>query len=286
MHAAYLRQPTVCGDAVVFVADDDLWRVDVGGGTAQRLTAGLGEPGTPCLSPDGRWIAYTGRDEQHPEVWLMPAEGGPAQRLTWLAADTSVRGWTPDGQILFSSNHGQPFLRNVHAFSVPVEGGLPQPLGLGQVNHLAFGPDGQRVIGRNTLDPARWKRYRGGTAGHLWVDAAGSGEFPPHERTVRQPDLADVAGRPGLVSRRWRGRGQSLLGELRWQRPAASYRPRRALRAPRADRWPAHRLPVRRAALAVRPGAGRGPPHRRARARRRARSAPAASCRRPSICRA
>ena len=54
MHAAYLRQPTVCGDAVVFLADDDLWRVDVGGGTAQRLSAGLGEPGTPCLSPDGR----------------------------------------------------------------------------------------------------------------------------------------------------------------------------------------------------------------------------------------
>lgn len=177
MHAAYLRQPTLCGDAVVFVADDDLWRVDVGGGAAQRLTAGLGEPGTPCLSPDGRWIAYTGRDEQHPEVWLMPAEGGPARRLTWLAADTSVRGWTPDGQILFSSNHGQPFFRNVHAFSVPVEGGLPQPLRLGQVNHLAFGPEGQRVIGRNTLDPARWKRYRGGTAGHLWVDASGSGEF-------------------------------------------------------------------------------------------------------------
>ena len=56
MHAAYLRQPTLCGDLVVFVADDDLWRVDAHGGTAQRLTAGLGEPGTPCLSPDGRWI--------------------------------------------------------------------------------------------------------------------------------------------------------------------------------------------------------------------------------------
>jgi len=174
---AYLRQPTIAGDTVVFVADDDLWRVGAGGGVAHRLSAGLSEPATPCLSPDGQWLAYTGRDEQHAEVWLMPAAGGPARRLTWLASELAVRGWTADGHILFCGNHGQPFFRHWHAFTVAPEGGLPERLELGQVNHLAFGPAGARVIGRNTADPARWKRYRGGTAGHLWVDADGSGQF-------------------------------------------------------------------------------------------------------------
>lgn len=174
---AYLRQPTIQGDTIVFVSDDDLWRVDAGGGTAQRLTAGLSEPATPCLSTDGAWIAYIGRDEQHPEVMLMPATGGPARRLTWLGPDTLVRGWTPQGQILFVSTWGQPFFRNHHAFTLDPAGGMPQPLKLGQVNHLAYGPRGMRVIGRNTGDPARWKRYRGGTAGHLWIDAAGDGQF-------------------------------------------------------------------------------------------------------------
>ena len=174
---AYLRQPTLQGDSIVFVSDDDLWLASTRGGIARRLTAGLSEPSTPCLSPDGRWLAFIGRDEQHPEVHLMPAEGGPSRRLTWLGPDTLVRGWTPQGHILFVSAWGQPFFRNHQAFTLDPAGGMPQPMNLGQVNHLAFGPGGARVIGRNTADPARWKRYRGGTAGHLWIDANGSGRF-------------------------------------------------------------------------------------------------------------
>jgi tricorn protease len=173
----YLRHPTMRGDTIVFVCDDDLWQVGSEGGTARRLTAGLSEPSTPCLSPDGRWLAFVGRDEQHPEVYVMPAEGGDARRLTWLGPDAMVRGWTPQGHILFVTTHGQPFFRNYHAYTLDPAGGAPQPLPWGQVNHLAFGPAGACVIGRNTADPARWKRYRGGTAGHLWIDAEGSQQF-------------------------------------------------------------------------------------------------------------
>ena len=175
--AGYLRHPTLNGDTVVFVCDDDLWRVDAAGGVARRLTAGLGEPSTPALSVDGRQIAFVGRDEQHPEVYLMSADGGAPRRMTWLGPDVMVRGWTREGHILFVTTYGQPFFRNYRAFTLSPEGGMPELVPLGQVNHLAFGPGNAKVIGRNTSDPARWKRYRGGTAGYLWIDADGSGEF-------------------------------------------------------------------------------------------------------------
>lgn len=56
-------------------------------------------------------------------------------------------------------------------------GGEPVRLPYGIANAIAFGPNGAVVLGRNIREPAFWKRYRGGTAGYLWIDAQGTGEF-------------------------------------------------------------------------------------------------------------
>jgi len=37
-HQGYLRHPTLRGDAIVFVSDDDLWIVATDGGPARRMT--------------------------------------------------------------------------------------------------------------------------------------------------------------------------------------------------------------------------------------------------------
>ena len=208
--AAYLRQPSVHGDTLVFVSDDDLWRVSTQGGVAVRLSAGLSEPATPCLSPCGQWLAYAGRDEAHSEVWLMPAAGGAARRLTWLGSDLAVRGWTPDGHIVFCSNHGQPFFRNWHAFTLDPAGGLPVRVPLGQINHLAHGPGGRRLIGRNTADPARWKRYRGGTAGHLWIEAEAPAEVSAAGPAFRR--MSELQG--NISSPMWLGGRVHFLSDF------------------------------------------------------------------------
>ncbi|MBD2460145.1 PDZ domain-containing protein [Oscillatoria sp. FACHB-1407] len=176
--AGYYRFPTIHGDRVVFVCEDDLWSVPAAGGVASRLTANLGEVSRPYLSPDGSQLAFIGREEGHAEVYCLPAEGGVAQRLTFLGAQTSVVGWSRDGQsILFSSNSAQPFRRIFNLYAIDPQGGLPERLPYGLAHHIALGANGGVVLGRNTGDPARWKRYRGGTAGVLWIDPEGSGTF-------------------------------------------------------------------------------------------------------------
>ncbi|GHO44996.1 S41 family peptidase [Ktedonospora formicarum] len=174
----YLRYPHIFRDQIVFVAEDDLWVVGDEGGRAERWTAGVGEVSHPRFSPDGKYLAFVGEEEGPSEVYVMPATGEPAHRLTFQGAGCRVLGWTPDSkEILYASNAEQFTPRFQGIFAVRIEGGLPRALPYGMANAISYGPEGGVVLGRNIREPARWKRYRGGTVGHLWCDTEGSGTF-------------------------------------------------------------------------------------------------------------
>src|SRR5581483_6869073 len=176
--SGYVRSPAIRGDDVVFVCEDDLWRVPAQGGQAHRLTAGVGEAGGPKLSPDCELVAFVGREEGPPDVYVMPVEGGAARRLTYQGGMVTVTGFTRDGRsVLYATDAERPFFRERWLYRVYVAGGLPEQLPYGAASSISYGPGGGAVLGRVVDDPARWKRYRGGRVGDLWVDPTGSGEF-------------------------------------------------------------------------------------------------------------
>lgn len=180
MPAGYYRFPTIYAERVVFVSEDDLWEVPASGGIARRLTSNLGEVSRPCFSPDGQMLAFVGREEGQSEVYVMPALGGPARRLTYLgAAFCRTQRWTPDGRIVFASNAEQWHPGATELFTIAPEDTLPVKLPYGVARSIDFGPNGGMVLGRNTDDPARWKRYQGGTAGQILIDPDGRGDFRP-----------------------------------------------------------------------------------------------------------
>ena len=104
----YLRHPAIRGDNIVFVCDDDLWSVGAQGGTARRLTAGLGEPSTPCLSPDGKWLAYSREDSGAWHLWVMDLAGRHHTRITDGGCNSVEPAWGPGSRsIVYASDCGR-----------------------------------------------------------------------------------------------------------------------------------------------------------------------------------
>ncbi|MCA9795866.1 MAG: PD40 domain-containing protein, partial [Candidatus Eremiobacteraeota bacterium] len=111
-------------------------------------------------------------------MFVLDTTNWESRRLTFLGGDTRATGWSRDSRrVIFATNAGAPFGRVFQLGSVPVEGGLTELLPWGPAAHIDYAPKKGAVLGRHTWDPARWKRYRGGTAGQLWVDPKEKGEF-------------------------------------------------------------------------------------------------------------
>lgn len=168
--SALLQQPTVSKTTIVFVYAGDLWSVTREGGEAKRLTTGPGRELSPCFSPDGTQVAFTGEYDGNIDGYVMPAVGGVPKRLTWHPAADTVLGWTPDGKkILFSSNRNS-YSRFARLFTVSLEGGLEDELPLPMGFEGAYSPDGSQIayvpIGRAFN---AWKRYRGGMTTPVWI---------------------------------------------------------------------------------------------------------------------
>ncbi|MFJ4691628.1 S41 family peptidase [Streptomyces sp. NPDC088766] len=176
--AAYFRFPHLQGELVAFTAEDDVWLAPLDGGRAWRVSADNMPVTLPRISPDGTTVAWTSTRDGAPEVHVAPVDGGPATRLTyWGSPLTRVRGWTPDGLVLVLSTHDQASGRRSWARAVPLDGGPATTLPYGPVGGVAFGPHTVLVSASMGREAAHWKRYRGGTAGKLWIDRDGDGEF-------------------------------------------------------------------------------------------------------------
>jgi tricorn protease len=174
---AYLRFPHLHGDTVAFTAEDDVWVAPLDGGRAWRVSADNVPVNHPRISPDGTRLAWTSTRDGAPEVHLAPLDGGSTTRLTYWGTRTQVRGWTPDGEVLALSTHGQSSLRRTWARAIPLDGGPATTLPYGPVGDVAYGPHTVLLSAPMGREAAWWKRYRGGTAGKLWIDREGDGEF-------------------------------------------------------------------------------------------------------------
>lgn len=194
----YFRSPDLQDDTLVFTAEGDIWLADVETGQTQRLTTHPAEELHAEISPDGQWIAFSANYEGATEVYVIPRIGGLAKRLSYENAVAVVQGWTPQGEVIFSTNS---------RLSVPGSWGLvtvnPNTLVTNQIpladaiegvvddanDYLYFVRFGLQVSADNV------KAYRGGAQGKLWRYKLNSKQeaeqvLPNHHGSIRQPMIA------------------------------------------------------------------------------------------------
>lgn len=141
----FFNYPTIANDTIVFTYESDLWTVNAKGGVAARLTTFPGTETMAKLSPDGKWIAFTGTYEGNADVYVMPASGGVPKRLTFHPGADVVAGWTPDSKaVLFRSNRNS-YSRFNRLFTVALDGGLPHEVPLPEGIMGSFSPDGRSI---------------------------------------------------------------------------------------------------------------------------------------------
>ncbi len=125
--AFFLSNPCLSpdGKTVVFSFEGDLWKAALADGQAVRLTAMQGYETNARISPDGKWLAFTGRQMGNADVYVMPLAGGEIKQLTYHSATDEVNSWSWDSKtIYFTSNRsGQQ-----SGFTVGINGGTPQRL--------------------------------------------------------------------------------------------------------------------------------------------------------------
>lgn len=178
----YYRQPSLRGDTLVFVSEGDLWKVNVKGGPASRLTSHLGNETDPEISPDGQLVAFSATYEGAGEIYVMPIDGGAPTRLTFDSARSWVSGWTPDGRIIAATDvfSGLPSMQLVLIDPKGAPSPARERIPLAQAADGTYDDTGKTLFfTRLAFQGSHTKRYKGGTAQNLWRFGAGDAEATP-----------------------------------------------------------------------------------------------------------
>jgi len=179
--ARLMRFPDINGDQVVFVFAGNIWTVPASGGDARQLTSHRGLELFPKISPDGRWIAFSGQYSGTMQVYIMPSQGGTPVQLTFYndvgpmpprgGFDNVVLGWTSDSKsVLFRGNRTEYGDRMGRYFLANINGGLEKELPIPFGGFADLSPDDTKMAFTFPDREFRtWKRYKGGRASNIFI---------------------------------------------------------------------------------------------------------------------
>jgi Tol biopolymer transport system component len=171
--------PRLGPDYLLYVSStgtsESIWKL--ANETATQLWSDQGAQifGGPAISPDGRYIAFSVRQNGKTLLYRMQADGTNARIVTTSLALQGAPAWAPDGQSITSAADDHSV---THLFRVPLNGQPPVPFVQEYSVDPAWAPDGGFVV------------YSGADIGTTFSVKAVTGEAAIHPL----PDLTLTRG--------------------------------------------------------------------------------------------
>jgi Tol biopolymer transport system component len=152
--------------------DNNLWRIDAGGGNLKQLTTGTRDYRSAC-SPDGKWVYFLSEHEED-KLARVPIDGGAVQAISDLPV-TGNFDLSPDGKLAAFPTLEHSGEHKEKLALVSTEPGQPSKViefekfrfGL-----LRFSPDGKGVVypARDSGVDNLWLQPLDGSKGHAITD--------------------------------------------------------------------------------------------------------------------
>ncbi|MBT1452220.1 PDZ domain-containing protein [Glaciecola sp. XM2] len=197
---AYLRDPALHKNTLIFTSEGDLWRANVNGSEttlATRITTQVGLETAATISPDGSNVAFVANYGSGPGIHVMPINGGKSRQVSFELSNIKLHGWQNNKEVLYSTlselgMHNSWVLKTLNIDSlktrtIPVSDAVEGVISNND-NTLFFTQFGLQVSTDNA------NHYKGGARGELWrFDLDSNDEAvhltAAHEGSVRSPML-------------------------------------------------------------------------------------------------
>lgn len=148
-------------------------------------------PEQPAVSPDGETVAFSGRifeelkGHGRTRICAVPFEGGEVRRLTNGPNDDHSPAWSPDGSTLaFLSDRTNEGEAQLYLSRGEVGEAIPAPTVRGTVEHIAWSPDGSRIL---VLLAEEGAELAGAQGSGREKERAEIPDWMPEVRSTREP---------------------------------------------------------------------------------------------------
>lgn len=139
---------------IVFVIGWEIYTMDDDGSNVRQLTHNDVYDGSPCWSPNGKYIVFQRAmeritNEQNHDLFIMNPDGTGERQLTYYGGLDTAPTWSPDSkQLAFSSSRGDGGNLYTLGIETPTLRVLSPPFGMRKTHYMDiadWAPDGKKI---------------------------------------------------------------------------------------------------------------------------------------------